>query len=74
MVLKFGKGCREIYQISKLDCFPLVVTFIGCLFDTADGILIGIAVHLIILLYRLDIENTPRKLKFCMGPKSLIHP
>ena len=60
MVLKFGKGCREIYQISKLDCFPLVVTFIGCLFDTADGILIGIAVHLIILLYRLDTKNTPR--------------
>ena len=46
------KGCVEIWRISKLDAIPLVVTFIGCLFDTADGILIGIAVHLVILLYR----------------------
>ena len=42
----------EIWQISRWDALPLVATFIGCLFDTADGILIGIALHLVILLYR----------------------
>ena len=41
----------EVWKISKLDFLPLLVTFIGCLVDTSDGILIGIATHLVILLY-----------------------
>ena len=35
----------------KLDFVPLLVTFVGCLIDTSDGILIGIGTHLVILLY-----------------------
>ena len=50
-------GCVEIWRISKLDFIVLAVTFIGCLFDTADGILIGIAMHLIILLFKYAYPN-----------------
>ena len=31
------KGCLEIWHISKLDAIPLIVTFVGCLFDTGKG-------------------------------------
>ena len=51
------KGFVDIWKISRLDTIPLVVTFIACLFDTADGILIGIGVHLVILLYRYAIPK-----------------
>lgn len=51
------QGIIQIWRISKLDAIPLGVTFIGCLFDTADGIIIGIAVHLVILLYRYAIPT-----------------
>jgi MFS superfamily sulfate permease-like transporter len=50
-------GCVEIWRISKLDFIVLAVTFIGCLFDTADGILIGIAMHLVILLFKYAYPN-----------------
>ncbi|CAG5106612.1 Oidioi.mRNA.OKI2018_I69.chr1.g2919.t1.cds [Oikopleura dioica] len=50
-------GCVEIWRISKLDFVVLAVTFIGCLFDTADGILIGVAMHLIILLFKYAYPN-----------------
>jgi len=33
------------------------VTFIGCLIDTSDGILIGIATHLVILLYHYAVPT-----------------
>ena len=45
-------GFVEIWRISTLDTIPLIVTFVACMFDTADGIIIGIGVHLVILLYR----------------------
>ena len=44
-------GIKEILSISKLDFVPFLVTFVGCLIDTSDGILIGIATHLVILLF-----------------------
>ena len=47
----------EVWKISKLDFLPLLVTFIGCLIDTSDGILIGIATHLVILLYHYAVPT-----------------
>ena len=35
----------------------MLVTFIGCLVDTSDGILIGIATHLVILLFHYAIPT-----------------
>ena len=50
-------GIKEIWSISKLDFVPFLVTFIGCLIDTADGILIGIGTHLVILLYHYAVPS-----------------
>ena len=47
----------EIWKISKLDFVPLSITFVGCLIDTADGILIGIGTHLTILLFHYALPD-----------------
>ena len=51
----------EIWKISKLDFVPLFITFVGCLIDTADGILIGIGVHLVILLFHYAMPDITDK-------------
>ena len=50
-------GIKEIWSISKLDFMPFLVTFVGCLIDTSDGILIGIGIHLVILLYHYAVPS-----------------
>ena len=43
---------KKIWHIRKVDVIPLVVTFFACLYEIAIGIACGIAMALIILLYR----------------------
>ena len=43
---------KKIWGIRKIDVIPLVVTFFACLYEIAIGIACGIAMALIILLYR----------------------
>ena len=43
---------RKIWRIRKIDVLPLIVTFFACLYEIAIGIACGIAMALIILLYR----------------------
>ena len=43
---------KKIWRIRKIDVIPLVVSFFVCLYEIAIGIACGVAVALIIQLYR----------------------
>lgn len=43
---------KKIWSVRKIDVLPLVVTFFACLYEIAIGIACGIAMALLILLYR----------------------
>jgi sodium-independent sulfate anion transporter 11 len=43
---------KKIWRVRKIDVVPLVVTFFACLYEIAVGIACGIAMALMILLYR----------------------
>ena len=48
---------KKIWQTKKIDLVPFVVTFLLCLYDIATGIISGILVAMVILIYRLVVPR-----------------
>jgi len=47
-------GIKHTWHLSRMDCVPLAVTFFLCFWDIAYGIMAGIFVQLLMLLYKFS--------------------
>lgn len=50
-------GIKHTWRLYRLDIVPLSCTFFLCFWDIANGIIAGIGVHLLLLLYKLSKPN-----------------